>query len=110
MALITINAVVDIPAHFVVLEIGRVIATMTTGALEHRIVVGIGMARRTDAVGVPVINWELRVLSMVESCARPGSRIVAALARIGEVQRLRRVARVGRVLIISLVATIASRW
>ena len=40
MAIITINAVVHIPADGRVIEIGRVVAPMANGALEDRIVPG----------------------------------------------------------------------
>ena len=35
MALVTINAVVDISRHLVVLEILRIISAVTSGALEY---------------------------------------------------------------------------
>lgn len=44
VALITINAVVDVARNIVVLEVGRVVISMATGALKHRVVIGIGMA------------------------------------------------------------------
>ena len=109
MALIAINAVIDIARNLVVLEIRGIIAAMTAGALEHRIVIRIGVARRAQTVRIAVCDWELRVLRMVECRPRPGGCIVAILACVREELRLRCVARVGRVLVISLVATIASR-
>jgi hypothetical protein len=39
MALVAVDAVVDIAADVIVMEIVRVVATVATRALEHRIVV-----------------------------------------------------------------------
>ena len=55
MARIAIDAVIDIPADVGVLEIGGVIVSMASGALENSIVAGIRMAGRTDAICVAVL-------------------------------------------------------
>jgi hypothetical protein len=39
VTLVTVDAVVDVTRHIRVTEIGRVVPTMTTGALEHRVIV-----------------------------------------------------------------------
>lgn len=45
MALVTIDAVVNIAADIRVLEIGSIIAAVASGALEDGIVVRVDMAR-----------------------------------------------------------------
>ena len=104
MALITINAVVDIARHVVVLEIVRIVAAMAPGALEDGVVIRVDMARRAHFVGVAVGDRKLRVLGVVEGGAGPGGRIVAVLARRGEKLRLRGVPGIRSVVVIGLVA------
>ena len=109
MALITVDAVVDVSRHIVVLEVVRVIAAMAAGALEHRVVVRVDMAGRAHIVGIAVIGRELRVLGVIERGAGPGRRVVAVLARGREELRLRRMAGVRRVVVVRLVAADAGR-
>lgn len=109
MTLITINAVVYVARNLIVLEVSGVITAVAAGALKHRIVIRIGMARRAETVRVAMCDRELRVLAVVEGCAGPRGRIVAVLACSREELLLRIVARIRRVLVIGLVATIASR-
>jgi hypothetical protein len=54
MALITIHAVIYIPADVRVPEIGRVPAPMATRALENRVVAWIRVAGRAHTVSIPV--------------------------------------------------------
>ncbi len=82
---------------------------MATGALEDRVVIGVGVARGADIVRVAVIGRERRVLRVVESRVGPGRGVVAVLARRREELRLRRVARVRRVVVVGLVAPDAGR-
>ena len=103
--MIAIDAVVDIARDVVVLEILGVIVAVATRALEDGIVVRIDVARRAHAVGIPVIDRELRVLRVIECSPGPGGRVVTGLARGREKLRLRRVTRIGRVVVIGLVAT-----
>ena len=56
MALVTIHAVVHIPADVRVMEIVRVPAPMATRALENGVVVRIRVAGGTNAVSVAVIH------------------------------------------------------
>ena len=77
MALITIHAVIYIPADVRVTEIGRVPAPMATRALENRVVVRIRVAGRAHTVSVPVGHWEP---GMVERCPRPRRGVVASRA------------------------------
>jgi len=108
MALITINAVVDVSLHIFVMETGRIVAAVASGALEDRIVIGVGVARRAHTVSAAVSGRELRVLRMVERGSGPGRRGVASRARSREELRLRRMAWVGRVVVVGLMATDAS--
>jgi len=105
MTLITVNAVVDIPGHVVVLEIVRIIAAMAASALEDGIVVRVDMAGRAHVVRVTVVGRELGVLRVIERGSGPGRRVVAGLARCREKLRLRGVARVRGVVVVGLVTT-----
>ena len=109
VTLITINAVVDISGHVIVMEVGGIITAMTAGALENRVIIGIRMARRTHAIGVAVRRRELGVLRVVERCPGPGTRVVAVLARRWKELRLRRVPGVCRVVVIGLMTANAGR-
>ena len=102
VTLITIDAVVDVSRHFVVMEIVCIIPPMAAGALEYRVIVRIRMTRRTHTVGVAMRCRELRVLRVVEASPRPSRRVVAVLARCREELRLRRMARVRSVVVIGL--------
>ena len=102
MTLVTIDAVVDISRHVVVLEVIGVIAAVTPGALEHGVVVRIRVACRAHIAGVTVGGRELRVLRMVEGGPAPRGRVVAVLAGGREELRLRRVAGIGRVVVVGL--------
>jgi hypothetical protein len=104
MALVTIDTVVDIAANIRVLEIGRIIAAVASGALEDGVVVRINMARGAHVVGVAMAGRELCVLRMVERGAGPGRGVVAGLARGGEELLLRRVTRVRGVVVVGLMA------
>ena len=87
------------------MEISGIVAAMTARALEDRIVVRVGVACGANAVGVAVVRRELRVLGVVEGCARPCSGVVAGRTRSREELRLRRVTRVGGVVVIGLMAS-----
>ena len=104
MTLVTVDAVVDVPRHVVVLEIIRVIAAMTSGALEDGIVVRVGVAGRAHIAGVAMAGREWRVLRVVKGGAAPGCGVVAVLAGRGEELRLCRVARIRGVVVVRLVA------
>ncbi len=104
MTLITVNAVVHIPGHVLVLEVRRIVIPMASGALENGVIVRVRVACRANVVGIPVTRWERRVLRVVEGRSRPGRRVVAVLARGREELRLRRVSGIGCVVVIRLVA------
>ena len=109
MALVAINAVVDISGHVVVLEVIRVVATVTTGALEDRVIIRIDMAGRTHVVRPTMRCGELRELTVVEVCIQPGGGVMAVLASIREELRLGRMARICGVVVIGLVTTDTGR-
>jgi len=106
MALITIHAVIHIPADVRVMEIGRVPAPMATRALENRVIVRIRVAGRAHTVSVPMGHWEP---GMVERCPRPRSCVVASRAggRKNGWRRFMNWIRGG--VVVCLVATVAGR-
>ena len=68
MTLVTVDAVVDIPWHVVVLEVVRVVAAMASRALEDGVIVRVDVAGRANSSRIAVIGWEQCVLGMVEVC------------------------------------------
>ena len=82
--MITVSAVVNVPVHIRVMEIGRVIAAMAIGALEDGIIIRVGVARRAHTVGAAVIDREICVLRVVERGASPSRRRMAGRARSRE--------------------------
>ena len=109
MTLVTVNAVVDVTGHVIVLEIVGVVPTVTTGALVNRVVIRVCMAGGAHVVRVAMARRKLRVLRVVEGGAGPGRGVVAVLACGWEELLLRRVSRVRRVVVVGLVATDARR-
>lgn len=109
MALIAVDAVVDVSRNIVVLEIVGVVSAVASRALKDGIVVRIGVACGAHVIRVAVVGRELCVLPVVERGSGPCRSVVAGLARGREELRLRRVSWIRRVVVISLVATDASR-
>jgi len=109
MALITVNAVVHIPIYIRVAEVGGIVAAVTGRALEYRIVVRIRMARGANAVGVAMVNRELRVLRVIERRPGPGGRGMASRTRSREKLWLRGVAGIRGVVVIGLMAADTGR-
>lgn len=105
MALIAVDAVVDVARHAFVLEIVGIISAMTSSALEDRVVIRIGVASGADVVGIPVTGRELGVLRVVERRVCPGTGVVAVLAGSREELRLRRVAGIRGLVVVALMAT-----
>src|SRR5438309_7920994 len=105
MALVAINAVIYVPRNVRMLKIVGVVTTVTCRALEHGVIVRVGMAGGANVVSASMAGWEWRVLGVIERRSRPGSRCVTSLARGREELRLRLVARVRGVVVIGLVAT-----
>ena len=100
MALITVVAVVNVPAHALVVRIGLALG-VAVRAREHQIIGRVRMAGGTDAIGPAVICREPGV---VEDCAEPGTGVVASLACGRETSR--GVVRIVRRLIVRLMAAI----
>ena len=105
MALVAVGTVVHIPTHLLVTEVIRVVTSVAACALEYRVVIGINVARGTNAIGVTVVDRELRVPRMVERRACPSRGVVAGLACSRKELRLRRVTWIGRVVVVVLMAT-----
>ena len=99
MTLVTIHAVVNVPADIGVTEVGCVIVAVATSALEHRIVTRVRMAGCANPIRVPVIGREIRV---IERRSRPCRRGVASVASRRETGRF--MVRIRRVVVIRLVA------
>ena len=108
VTLITINAVVDVPRHVVVLELVRIIAAMATSALENRVVVGIYVACRAHVVGTTVGGGEMCVLRVIECGIHPPSRVVTVLTTGWEKLGLGSVPGIRGVVVIALVAADAN--
>ena len=103
MAVVTIDAVVNVAAHALMVLIGLRLL-VTVGTSEHREIVRIGMAGRAHTIGIAMVRREPGV---VEGRAQPAGGGVARRARGREASRL--VIRiVGRVVIVD-VARIAIR-
>lgn len=86
------------------LEIAGVVTTVTSGALEDGVIVGVDVAGGAYAVGVPVRGRERGVLRVIERRSGPGRRGVTVLARSREELGLRAVPRVRGVVVIGLMA------
>jgi len=105
VTLVAVDAVVHIAGHIRVLEVVRVIAAVTTRALENRVIVRVDVAGRANSTSIAVAGRELRVLGMVKARVQPVGSAVAVLARCREELGLRRMARIRRVVVILQVAS-----
>lgn len=72
MALIAVDAVVDVAGNALVAEVIGIVSPVAGRALENRIVVRVGMAGGANAVRIAMVDRELRVLRVVKVCIRPG--------------------------------------
>src|SRR5438477_11462239 len=79
VALVTVNAVVDVTLHSGMVAVG-LRRRVTVRTLKDRIVIRIDMARRAHVVGVAVVRRKRRVLRMIERCGGPGRGVLAVLA------------------------------
>jgi hypothetical protein len=102
MALITIDAVVDVTRDALMLEIVGIVTTVATSALEDGVAVRVDVAGSANIIRVTVTGWKWRVLRVVERCIRPGTRVVAVLTSSREELRLRRVPGICAVVVIGL--------
>lgn len=107
MALVTIDAVVDISADIRVLEASCVIAAVACRALEDGVIVGIDVTCRAHSVRVTVTRGKRRVLRVIETGSCPSRGVVAGLARGWEELWLGLVSRIRGVVVVRLVATYA---
>ena len=110
MALVAVDAVVDISRHVVVLEVVSVVSAMAAGALENGVVVRVDMAGRANVVRTAMRGREGRVLRVIEECAGPGGCVVAVLACGWKELWLRGVAGIRGFVVIGLVAADADGW
>jgi len=101
MALIAIRAVIDIAADTLMVRVGLALS-VTVRTLEHRVIVGIGMASRTDACGSAMVRREPGV---VEGGSKPARRGVTGLA--GRREACRYVIGIRSALIDAFVARVA---
>ncbi len=104
MTLVTINAVVDVSAYALMVAVSLSLQ-VAVGALEHREVARVRVARGADTVGIAMGHWEPGV---IERSARPirrdpGRMTEHAVGR--EASRL--VIRVRRVVVIRGVTSVA---
>ena len=109
MAVVAIDAVVHIPVHVRVLEVGGVVIAMAARALEYRVVSTIRVACGAYAVCVAMTGGKLRVCGVRERPAGPVDRAHAvagpALCGWEESGVLRRgMCWIGCVVVIGLVA------
>lgn len=100
---VAIHAVVDVSADTLVFAISPGFR-VTVRALEHTVIIRIGVADRADTIGIAVIGVEP---GMVESCAQPAGRGVTRCASRRETRR--HVIRIGRAAIVHLVASVTIR-
>lgn len=105
VALVTVHAVVDVPTHIGMVEVGRVVISMASSALEDRIITRVGMAGSAHAIRISVIGREVRV---VERGPSPGRCGVARGAGRGEAGGC--MVRVRRPVVVRLMAAHASGW
>lgn len=102
MALVAVDAVVDVPTNVGMTEIRCIIVAMTTGALEHGVVVRIRMAGCANTIRLPMVRREVRV---VERGPCPCSGGMACVTSLREASRC--VIWIGGPGVVGIVATIA---
>ena len=100
-----VHAVVDIPIHFGVIEVGRIVAAVTAGARKHRVVGRIGVTGCAHAICVSMVEREERVITARQGTGQPCGRGMASGAGGGPSSRC--VIRIGRATVISGVARVA---
>ena len=102
MALVTIDAVVNVARDALMLKIVGIVTAVTTGALEDGVVIRVDVAGRANVIRVAVTGWKWGVLRVIKRGIRPGTRVMAVLAGSREELRLRRMARICAVVVIRL--------
>ena len=109
MTLITVDAVVDISRHLIVLEVIRIVASVAARTLEDRVIVRVDVAGRADVARSAMTCWELCVLRVIERRVRPRRCVVAVLACLREELRLRRMSGICRLAVVAGMAAVAVR-
>jgi hypothetical protein len=104
VTLIAVNAVVDVTTDARVIRVRRG-GRMASRTLKDRIVGGIGVACRANALSVAVVGGEI---SMIERCSCPHGCCMARLASGGKSRS--RVIGIVRALIIRFVTAVAVGW
>jgi hypothetical protein len=104
MALMTIDAVVDVTRDALMLEIVGIVTAMATSALEDGVVIRVDVAGSANVIRVAVTGGKWRVFRVIEGRIHPGTRVVAVLTRAREELRLCGVARVSAGVVIRLMA------
>ena len=98
MALIAVNAVVHISSYTRMASIRVCLCMlMTVGAGEHRVVRRICVTGRADAVGIPVVGWEICMIECRPAPRRRGMTCFTCRRKAGRsVVWIRSVAVIGR--------------
>lgn len=109
MALIAVDAVVDIARDPVVVEVVGVVVAVASRALKDGVVVRVNVASRAHVVRAAMACRERRVLCVVEGRAGPTRGVMAVLAGCREELRLRRMAGICRLVVVRLMASVANR-
>lgn len=104
MALVAINAVVNVSIHVRVAEVVRVSAAMAIRALEDRVIARILVTGGAYPIGIAVIRREPRV---VKRRLGPVRRVMTRCTGCRETRRL--VVRIRGARVIGLVARVAVR-
>jgi hypothetical protein len=74
VAAVAISAVVDVSVHSAVIGISLRFL-MAVGTRKHKIIAGIGVARRANAIGSAMIGWEPGV---IKGRSQPTGGVVAS--------------------------------
>jgi len=66
MALVTVDAVVNVARHVFVVEVGGIVSAMAAGALEYCVIIRVDVAGCANVIGIAVTGWKWRVLRVIE--------------------------------------------
>ena len=109
MARVAARGTVHVAIYVGVVEIGGITTSMAScRATEDRVVRGVGMAGCANAIGIPVVDREQRVVRRGQCCREPSRGGVARVA--GCRPACRRVGRIGGAVVIGHVAPGAECW
>jgi len=105
MALVAVDAVVDIARDVVVVEVVWVVPSVASRALKNRVVVRVSVTGGAYVIRAAMVSRERRVLRVVEGRAGPTGRVMAVLARSREELGLCRMSGVRRIVVVRLMAS-----